>query len=59
MGYVAATAALFALGAWLGRSLTGGVGIVSFIAAFARMISMRFAVLRSTQLTTCSAPSGC
>jgi FtsH-binding integral membrane protein len=28
MGYVAATAALFALGAWLGHNLTGGVGIV-------------------------------
>ncbi|MGD0928398.1 MAG: hypothetical protein ABR926_24760 [Streptosporangiaceae bacterium] len=35
MGYVAATAALFALGAWLGRTLTGGVGIIAFIAAFA------------------------
>ena len=28
MGYVAATAGLFALGAWLGRNLSGGVGIV-------------------------------
>ena len=34
MGYVVATAALFALGAWLGRDLTGGVGIVAFIAGF-------------------------
>ena len=34
MGYVAVTAALFALGAWLGRNLTGGVGIVAFIAGF-------------------------
>ncbi len=34
MGHVAATAALFALGAWLGRNLTGGAGIVVFIAAF-------------------------
>ena len=33
MAYVAATATLFALGAWLGRNLTGGVGIVVFIAA--------------------------
>jgi modulator of FtsH protease len=33
MGYVAATAALFALGAWAGHDLTGGVGIVAFIAA--------------------------
>ena len=35
MGYVALTAGLFALGAWLGRNFTGGVGIVLFIAAFA------------------------
>jgi FtsH-binding integral membrane protein len=34
MAYVAATAALFALGAWLGRDLTGGVGIIAFIAGF-------------------------
>src|SRR6202167_1485623 len=51
MGYVAMTAALFALGAWLGRNLTGGVGIVAFIAAFAALIGMRFAVRRSSQLT--------
>jgi modulator of FtsH protease len=29
MGYVALTSALFTLGAWLGRNLTGGVGIVA------------------------------
>ena len=51
MGYVAATAALFALGAWLGRNLTGGVGIVAFIAAFTCLIAMRFAARRSTQLS--------
>jgi FtsH-binding integral membrane protein len=51
MGYVAATAALFALGAYLGRNLTGGVGIVAFIAAFAALIAMRFAARRSTPLT--------
>ena len=51
MGYVAATAALFALGAWLGRTLTGGVGIIAFIAAFACLIGMRFAARRSAQLT--------
>ena len=51
MAYVAATAALFALGAWLGRDLTGGVGIVAFIAAFACLIGMRFAVRSSLQLT--------
>jgi uncharacterized protein len=51
MGYVAATAGLFALGAWLGRNLTGGVGIVAFIAAFAVLIGMRFAARRSVPLT--------
>jgi modulator of FtsH protease len=51
MGYVAVTAALFALGAWLGRNLAGGVGIVAFIAAFAVLIGMRFAARRSTPLT--------
>jgi FtsH-binding integral membrane protein len=51
MGYVAATTGLFALGAWLGHGLTGGVGIVAFIAAFACLIGMRFAARRSAQLT--------
>jgi FtsH-binding integral membrane protein len=50
MGYVAITAGLFALGAWLGRNLTGGVGIIAFIAAFGCLIGMRFAVRSSTQL---------
>ena len=43
MGYVAGTAGLFALGAYLGRDLAGGVGIVAFIAASAAPIGMRFA----------------
>ena len=51
MAYVAATAALFALGAWLGRNLTGAVGIIAFIAAFAALIGMRVAARRSAQLT--------
>jgi FtsH-binding integral membrane protein len=51
MGYVAATAALFALGAYLGRNLPGGAGIVLFIAAFACLIGMRFAARKSRQLT--------
>ncbi len=51
MGYVAATAALFALGAWLGRDLAGVVGIVAFIASFACLIGMRFAARTSLQLT--------
>jgi modulator of FtsH protease len=51
MGYVAATAGLFALGAYLGRDLVGGIGIVAFIAAFACLIGMQFASRRSQQLT--------
>src|SRR5260370_10841845 len=50
MGYVAVTAGLFALGAYLGRHLTGGVGIVAFIAAFACLIGRRCATRRSGQL---------
>jgi FtsH-binding integral membrane protein len=52
MAYVAATAGLFALGAWAGRNLSGGVGIVAFIAAFACLIGMRFAAKRSPQAST-------
>ena len=52
MAYVAATAALFALGAWLGRNLTGGIGIVFFIVAFACLIAMRFSARRSQQQLT-------
>jgi FtsH-binding integral membrane protein len=51
MGYVALTAGLFALGAWLGRNLSGGVGIVAFIAAFVALIAMRFTARRSVQAT--------
>jgi FtsH-binding integral membrane protein len=52
MGYVAVTAALFALGAYLGRNMVGGIGIIAFIAAFACLIGMRFAARRSPGLTT-------
>jgi uncharacterized protein len=52
MGYVAVTAALFALGAYLGRNMTGAIGIIAFIAAFACLIGMRFAARRSPGLTT-------
>jgi FtsH-binding integral membrane protein len=51
MGYVALTAALFALGAWAGHNLSGGIGIVAYIAAFACLIGMRFAIRRSLQTT--------
>jgi FtsH-binding integral membrane protein len=51
MLYVASTAGLFALGAYLGRNLTGGVGILAFVGAFACLIGMQFATRRSRQLT--------
>ena len=50
MGYVAATAALFAAGAYLGRDLAYGAGIVAFIAAFGVLIGMRFAARASQPL---------
>jgi FtsH-binding integral membrane protein len=51
MGYIAATAGLFALGAWAGHNLSGGVGIVAFILAFAALIGMRVAARRSSSVT--------
>jgi FtsH-binding integral membrane protein len=50
MGYVAVTTGLFALGAYLGRDLSGGAGIVAFIVAFGVLIGMRFAAARSREL---------
>ena len=50
MGYVALTAGFFALGAYLGRDLNGGVGIVAFIVAFGCLIGLRFAAARSREL---------
>ena len=52
MGYVAVTAGLFALGSYLGRHLSYGWAFVWFIAAFACLIGMNFAVRRSGPLTT-------
>jgi FtsH-binding integral membrane protein len=51
MGYVALTTALFALGAYLGRDLAGGAGIIAFVAAFGCLIGLRFAAPRSRELT--------
>jgi len=51
MGYVALTAAVFALGAYVGRGLSYGLGFVWFIAAFICLIAMNFTVRRSQQLT--------
>jgi FtsH-binding integral membrane protein len=51
MGYVAFTAGLFALGAYLGRHLVGRGGIAAFIAAFVCLIGMRFTAARSREFT--------
>jgi uncharacterized protein len=51
MGYVAATAGFFALGAYLGRDLPYGWAFVGFIAAFACLIGMNFAVRQSGSLS--------
>ncbi len=47
MGYVAVTAGFFALGGYLGRQLSYGWAFIWFIAAFACLIGMNFAVRRS------------
>jgi modulator of FtsH protease len=51
MGYVAVTAGFFALGAYLGRNLSSGWALGSFIAGFACLIAMNFTVRRSNALT--------
>ena len=50
MGLVAVTAGLFAVGAYLGRDLSYGWGWVLFIASFACLMGMSFAVKQSEQL---------
>jgi uncharacterized protein len=50
MGLVAITAGLFSLGAYLGRNLSSGTGILWFIAAFACLLGMNFAIKQSEQL---------
>jgi modulator of FtsH protease len=50
MGLVAITAGLFSLGAYLGRNLSSGTGILWFIAAFVCLLGMNFAVKQSEQL---------
>jgi len=51
MGYVAATAAFFALGAYAGRDLSSGWTFVGFIAALACLIGMNFTVRQSGALS--------
>jgi uncharacterized protein len=51
MGLVAVTTGLFALGAYLSRDLSGGWGLLFWIAAFAGLLAMNVAVRQSEQLT--------
>jgi modulator of FtsH protease len=50
MGLVAVTAAVFALGAYIGRDLSGGWAIVFYIASFAVLFGLNAAAGRSEQL---------
>ncbi|TMK50878.1 MAG: hypothetical protein E6G66_06940, partial [Actinobacteria bacterium] len=51
MGFVALTAGLLALGAYLGRNLSPGAGLLFFIAGFICLIAMRFTSRSSPPLT--------
>ena len=51
MGYVAFTAALFALGSYLGRGMLASFGIAAFVASFACLMGLRSAAKRSRELT--------
>ena len=49
MAFVAATAGLFALGAYAGRHLSYGAGWIAYIASFVCLLAMSFAVRRSPE----------
>lgn len=51
MWAVAATAGLFAVGAYLGRNLSNGLAFVFYLLAFLGLIGMRFAVRSSAALS--------
>jgi uncharacterized protein len=50
MGLVAVTAALFAVGAYLGRNMSSGAGFLWFIGAFVCLLGLNVAIRRSEQL---------
>jgi modulator of FtsH protease len=50
MGLVAVTAALFAVGAYVGRDATGGWAILFYVLSFGALIGMNYAAQRSEQL---------
>ena len=47
MGYVAITVGFTALGAYLGRDLSGGTGLLLFIGAFAAILGLNVAVAKA------------
>src|SRR6201992_4328107 len=49
MGLVAATFGFAALGAFLGRNIAGGGGIIFFLAAFAALFGLQFAVAKGRE----------
>jgi modulator of FtsH protease len=49
MGYVAVTVGFSALGAYLGRDLSGGAGLVFFIGTFAAIVGLNVAVARGRE----------
>jgi len=51
MGLVAVTAGLFTLGAYLARNLSGGWGVVFWIASLGCLLAMNLTVRQSEQLT--------
>jgi modulator of FtsH protease len=50
MGLVAVAVGLFALGAYLGRNMSSGLGLAWFVAAFVCLLGINFAARRSEQL---------
>jgi FtsH-binding integral membrane protein len=49
MGYVAVTVGFTALGAYLGRDLSGGTGLVLFVGAFASIFGLNVAAARGRE----------
>jgi FtsH-binding integral membrane protein len=49
MGYVAATLGFAALGAYLGRDLSGEIGLLFFIGTFAAVVGLNFASARGRE----------
>src|SRR3954464_13137007 len=49
MGYVAVTVGFAALGAYLGRNLSGGIGLLFFIGAFACIFGLNIAAAKGRE----------